>query len=663
MRPAIVTAIAAIPLLMTTAVRAQAPGPQTGPPSLQQLFNTASQAEQTGDCARALPIFNSLVGDPRIKPGSLAAGAIAVRRGHCLIGAGKFDEGEASLLAGLPIMHAAGPEFTQDVAMGERELGDSAFLRNDHDVALVHYQALLAVSSDNERVLPLLRLAMLTAFDGGTQPLGYAEEALRIASAAAKPDKKTLANIHDVHGRILLNQGQIKLAYAELEHALDLAGGLTFNRVSHGDVELRGDLAQAALLTGHPDEARTYLSYTGAGRIAESPFATAVSMEAPECGAESGLKPEDSAIVEFSIADDGGVTGAQTIYSRGNFSVATAFSKSVDSWFWRPEDIAKLPPFFRVLTRVEMRCSNRGGNVPSVETPLARRFFEWASRQLPQWHGPFPPEGANLPALKALGDAAATRRDTNVAAAALGAWALLNPRDGAAELATFDEALALGRQAAVPPEAINALRVLRMPRQLRVDHLKSGHGDTSLSDRAGFRAVAEEPGLASDPLASDTLLMLALPRHPASTDRASLVMLARRVADDGRLPEHFPLRQAAMLWLANQSAEAGKLDEAQAFFQRTGLNEQQCALIGPEPAMRQSGVSGADYPMDALRMGFEGWVRLEFNINANGTTAGTRPLIAYPPFVFADAATGMARSMRCHATYRPAGGGGMQRPQ
>ena len=87
-----------------------------------------------------------------------------------------------------------------------------------------------------------------------------------------------------------------------------------------------------------------------------------------------------------------------------------------------------------------------------------------------------------------------------------------------------------------------------------------------------------------------------------------------------------------------------------------GAQSEQCALIGPKPAMRSSGASGSDYPTEALQMGFEGWVELEYNINADGTTAAARALISYPPFVFEDAATGMAHGIRYERSYRPGGG-------
>lgn len=60
--------------------------------------------------------------------------------------------------------------------------------------------------------------------------------------------------------------------------------------------------------------------------------------------------------------------------------------------------------------------------------------------------------------------------------------------------------------------------------------------------------------------------------------------------------------------------------------------------------------------MEAQNMGFEGWVRTEFDIQADGRTAGQRAVISYPPFVFEDAATSIAKGMRYEATYRPSGG-------
>lgn len=181
---------------------------QTATPTLQQQFNAATDAAQAGDCKTAMPLFEALAKDPRVKPGSLPAAAIAVREGHCLLSAGRNDEGEALVEAGLPVMRAAGANYAGDVAGAEIELGNLASLRHDEALAIAHYRAALTLLTGDERITPLLDLAQVTAFDGGTEPLADADEALKLAMAKGQPDKKVLAYIHDIHARILMNQGQ-----------------------------------------------------------------------------------------------------------------------------------------------------------------------------------------------------------------------------------------------------------------------------------------------------------------------------------------------------------------------------------------------------------------------------------------------------------------------
>ncbi|KAK0358782.1 hypothetical protein LTR94_033980, partial [Friedmanniomyces endolithicus] len=134
------------------------------------------------------------------------------------------------------------------------------------------------------------------AFDGGTVPLDYANEALGVVQSIPKASKESLAIAYTTRGRIYLNQGRIKEATADFRKAVDLAGGMTLSKVSINDVAIRSDLAQAQLLAGKRDEARLTLAYTGAGRIEKSRFTPGRAMPVPECGQEFGLRPEDSAI-------------------------------------------------------------------------------------------------------------------------------------------------------------------------------------------------------------------------------------------------------------------------------------------------------------------------------------------------------------------------------
>lgn len=53
--------------------------------------------------------------------------------------------------------------------------------------------------------------------------------------------------------------------------------------------------------------------------------------------------------------------------------------------------------------------------------------------------------------------------------------------------------------------------------------------------------------------------------------------------------------------------------------------------------------------------GFEGWVKFETDVGADGRTLNQRAVIAYPPFVFRESALKIARTMRFNKTYRPSG--------
>lgn len=625
-------------MLALAAATADVPAPPAAT-TLQQDFDAATAAGESGDCAKAVPLFEALEKRPAVKPGSLSASAIAVRKGRCLIDLGRVDEGERAVLAGLPGLERAGASFDFDVTSAYRVLGGISYSRLDYDEAKDRFRRASASQTPLVRIAALSGLIKASSFDGGPEPLAAADEALRLAAALKPPSKDLHSAFYTLRARILLNRGETEAAYADLKQALSLSGGLT-SRTTLSEASMRSDLALAALLLGRKDDARRYMAYTGAGRVEQSPFALGVSMVPPDCGEETGLRPEDFAIVEFGIAEDGTVPVAHTIYSRGGPTVAAAFARAVRDWYWQPERLSKIPPFYRAATRVELRCTTAGGPTPGVTRPLEERFHQWAAPHLGSLEADDRP--AFLAALKRkLADPQAQSPAAQIAA--IGALAIAEPRYSAETVAMLDRAVALTGQAAVPPEIVNSLRIFRLlslPNG-RVPGMKARLGRFS---RQGVLALLQDTAIANDPIAADTLRLLADARDST---------LTREVAEDRRLPDHHPLRQLALLTLANQAAAADDLAGAQALFARTGLTEQQCALIGPRPALRRAGGS---YPQEAMEYGFEGWVRLEFDINADGTTANARPLIAYPPFVFVEAARKMARNVRYEASFRPGGG-------
>jgi TonB family protein len=302
--------------------------------------------------------------------------------------------------------------------------------------------------------------------------------------------------------------------------------------------------------------------------------------------------------------------------------------------------VKDIPAFYRSVIRVEMRCSLSGAESPSILTPVTDRFKEWMTTQL----GPLnlgDTDSKRAEALRALLSQKALDDKPMVRAAALSFLAEREPDNDS----YASQALTALTEARAPIEMVNFLRISRIAEQSKPPR----------KWQSTLRDMAAEPSFVNDPLSSSTALLQAADSYRGSRLPDAPAML-QKVANDTRLPVHHPLRQAARLSLANLAAEAGDLPAAQRYFADTALTEQQCALIGVTPSLRKTGAESGDYPMEAVRMGFEGWVRLEFNVTADGRTAQARPIVAYPPLIFVEAALDMTKSFRYEASYRPEGG-------
>lgn len=641
----------------TGSLKAQ-PTPSAQQPGLQERFNTATEAWVHGDCATALPLFEQIAQDKRIKPGSLPAAAIAVRRGDCMVRTANRSEGENLIAAGLPVLRQAGAEFANDVASVEMTLGDLAVSRWDQAGALAHYRASLALRQGMQRAHLLMRIARLTSFDGGRVALDAIDEGLAITQAQPSPDKKSLSAWHTVRGRVLLNQGDVKEGRKELLKALSLAGGMT-DTITVGDASMRQDLAQAAMLAHDQDDAYRYMGMSGAGRIANSPFSSAKFMQSPICGPETGLSPDDMTVVEFSILQNGEVGDAQPVYSTGNYAQAAAFARSVSDWLWSPDDAARLPSFFRAATRVEMHCTrSEGSGGASPATPLLERLTSLIQPRTAVYRKGIASKSGWTEWVP-VAEAARSAGDNSAELLARTLLAPVDLRRPAEVMASIDRALAILPAADMPKDAKAAAMVILTSAKSRIAPVLAGkplsRRTLQVTPDAYLTAVVSDPLVAEDPLAHDVALLMAQPMRPRAEDQAKSTEAIESVAKDNRLPEHHPVRQYAQLRLASDLARLGKLEEAQKWFEATGLSQEQCALIGPRPALAKDNAGGA-FPWDALRWGFEGWVSVEFDIKADGGTAAVRPVIAYPPFIFSDAGKRMMLGARYQSSFRPSGG-------
>ena len=638
-------------------------------PSLQANFSAATEAASNGHCDEAIPMFERLAVDPRVKPGSLPAAAIAVRHGRCLLAGDAHAKGAAMIEAGLPALEAAGASFEEEVGLTQTMMGLVAFHLYDHDTALMWFTRAATSTDRGTRLKAMMRLAQTRIFDGDGASLKVIDKALLEIGEKTREDKDIRANFLSVRGRALMNLGRDKEAVADLRRALTLSGGLSL-RASLADVALRTDLAQAMLLTGQRDEARKFLAYTGAGRIEKSPFASATYMGVPDCTGESGLRPEDSAVVEFSIGLDGQVANAQTVYSRGTYPAASAFAKEVRDWTWKPESIAKLPTFYRSLIRVELRCSNATGKMDGVTTALSKQFLAWAKPLAGFGEGDLPTSKFGevnfaqmsptqmVEWLRARGAQQAMAGEKLAAGATLAIAAFYDPITTDRTQQNLARAIILVGETdprRTDPGTVPALAALRAYTAIKASDNETSREKWEKVRESALRSAMDDPLIAADALAQDTMRTLLATVRRVGNIGSDQTALLRTVANDTRLEEGHPLRQIALLRLASVAAAAKQYQEAQALFTRTGLTEQQCSLIGDIPRLKSDGASSTDYPLEAFYMGFEGWVRVEYDIDANGHTANQRALIAYPPFVFVDAAKGLARGIRYDATYRPSG--------
>jgi hypothetical protein len=446
-----------------------------------------------------------------------------------------------------------------------------------------------------------------------------------------------------------LIRGRAKEALAELRKSVTAQGGLDTN-VSLAEVVTRSDLALAALQAGDKDAAREYLAYTGAGRVADAPFASARSFDLPACGGAAAIAPEDSAVVEFSIGDDGATSQVRPVWASRGGPMALAFAKSVKGWSWAPADLARIKPFFRLITRVELRCSTRAAR-PML--PVFAAGNRWAQTSGAPVTGIGGSDAQTLPLLRAelARRTAAGAGDAELVPVlfALGSNSLVD----APESATLISRIATIARASGAPLVAQA-HFDMIGAQL-YDKKRITGARATAGVEAKLRALLALPAYAANPEIAGTLRLTLAATVGKSAPNEALT-LTSAVADDRNLMLQDPLRIAALVQLADLKTQAGDLEAARASYARTGLDDTQCALIGSAPSL--TGGTDGTFPREAQAWGFEGWVRLETDVTGAGRTINQRAIVAYPPFVFRDAAVDMAKQFRFAKTYRPAGDAG-----
>lgn len=604
--------------------------------TLQSQFELANAAFEAKKWKDALERFAAIEGRPGASERTI--GIARLRKGIALANTGHDDDAQQTLRSGLALTTREDEAVTEFRVSAALELGKIEKSHFDYSAARRSLELILRETSDPAYSLAaLLEIVPVVMFADSDAALNYAHQAVKIAAdhhAAAPID----ARAHDLLGRVLLNRGDVPAAIEEFKIAVKELGGVTTSSDTN-DVVVRSDLAIAHLLAKHEHEARDLMAMAGAGRSPKTLVAPVAQPDLPACGGT--LQPNDTAIVEFAVGDDGRVLYAQPIYASRPGDGAVDFAKAVGNWSWRADQIASVPAFYRTGLRVELRCSTAPQRPPALSA-LRPDLDRWlAARGVP----PLSETVQLRRLLEQLDRSAATGTDSVALMPALIAVGESRAVENTLRADAWNRAVAVANAERAPIAATSYLRGFEI---LTTKPWSPG--------RAGqLTRAANSPDVASNARARAALLLAGVDLLSSARQGDAAGVLQTIIADT-RLDPKDPLRIGALVRLSSIQARKGDLDAARSAYLSTGLSSQQCALFDASPLMKSFGLDGADYPLAAQQRAVSGWTQVEFDIQANGQTANQRAIISYPPFVFSEAVViGLQRS-RFDQSYRPDGG-------
>ncbi|MEQ1549436.1 MAG: hypothetical protein ABL918_12445 [Chakrabartia sp.] len=594
-------------------------------------------------------------------PASRNLAIVRLRKGTALYQLRRHSEAETAILMAMDKLPTTDASLKEDRRKGFVALGDIAEKKYDYPLALSHYRSAYAITDNSAAKAITLRYIVRTGiFVDPAAALIDADTAIALISAEPKVNAEWLGSASDLRGRVLLNLGRTKEARTEFTKAIKSLGGLAYGKVNLLDTATRSNAAIAALRDNDPEEARRYLSYAGSAMQSDQGFSIGKNMNPPPCGGINGPKPEDVAVVEFSIREDGSVEQAWPIFYSGKPEVAVEFARAVADWAWSAEELKKVQTFFRAQTRLEMRCTNVF-NKPSVQGMLTQPFVDWlSSKGLQPYASNQTSDSALLPLLRAE----LAKREARDGTMGLSLLPILYQLRSNSILPKneFDDygvqALAIGKAAKAPASARAYLEFAATQ-----ESLSSYKGSIAGKFQKQITRIMGEPDIAADPLAHGVLSIILFDSLNNNDRRTHGRRLLDVLANDVRALPNDPVKVGALIRLANLEYDSGRIDDARSLFAQSGLQAQQCALVDAKPRKTAGGISDSDYPEAALKWGFGGWTVVEFDIAADGKTLNERPLISFPPFVFGAPTVEQVKGFRYEQSFRPGGGlgcGGQQ---
>lgn len=621
--------------------------------SLQTDYSAAQAALDAGQWSDARDRFAGLLGRLPASQAHTAA-LLGARLGVAELRLGNADAAIARLRAALPVLTR--PEDAAERILIGQELGTAYEDVADLKEAARAYQTAMAeptFATDSQNINVRIGLVRALVFADPSRARAEFESLLPLVVPQLKKTPMQLAAFYDLRGRIELNDQKFDAARTWFEKALPLAGGLS-EKVTLFGQRIRGNLAIAALLGGHADDGRRYLAYTGAGYLPVEALSFRSTIAPPACAPLTDLRPDDVAVIEIRIGDDGRVENAKTIYASRMGGPDRDFAAAAREWRWDREALAKLKPFWREALRLEIRC-----NTTRDGPELGLGLFD---REVEAWYAaariePLP----DLPADELKGRAALVaeiERRTS----------LYGPTSPQLFPTMFNLPATIAGSDKAMSDRLIALAVAgHAPRNI-VLALASGAGHRSGETDMGTarsaaaaitRAIAEaaEPGDAGSRGFAFLHARLGIERERLKDDDGAAAAYRSVIAAPlTSVSAADPIRQVALLRLASIEAARKNMTEASALFRQTGLSADQCSLVDVKPLPTRLSVGEHDFPTEALAWRFEGMVRVGYDIDTTGKPVGIRTIIASPPFAFSKGTEQTAARFRYRPIFREGSG-------
>jgi tetratricopeptide (TPR) repeat protein len=637
---------------------AQEPPPAQTP---QQRFDAAEAAYARKDFAGATVEFRSILADltaGRMKLGPRTEAAIVARLAQALDRNKQTDEAvrvlqDAVAPAGRLVKALKGSELAEMRSL----LASYLVLNWRRDEALAVQEAAFAAlqadpSADNAaKQSAQLELAESLAVAQSARAIPLLQEL--IDQGLFKEDKLRRAYLIGLKGRAQLNARDLAGASRTLDDAMEVAGSETSRKVTLIDRVLRGDAAIVDWLRGREDRYERLMMNSGVGGSVSSDILQPETASTPGCGA--GLTQDDVVILELSIAANGSVRAAQPVYSSKPGQIEAEFIADVRGWsFNKVAD--GVSGFWRSGYRVALRCSKSVDvDVAPIERPKAHQaWIDAAASKLPlatraKLEHALRPETTELDRrrlMRELLEVAPRYVDKPV------------------------ERVVLANLASQPGYALERCTDSKQ----FADYVSKELSEASIrpwvraylsvtSDCNKASSFAQWPLRTTGESAFLVQMLAAAEADNADPDVLDLMRyqlaglyekqkrfnqsrdIYERIAKSAEGRDVQPgIAIRSYLRLAGMASASGDFTTAQAWFKRTGLSEDQCALLDQKAPLRRRGAATWE---DVGRNYFSnGWVRTEFDILPDGQPTNVRVVASYPPFLYEKGMLHVAQTSR-----------------